>query len=318
MSVIMVVMKSKFKALVFSAVVAALFVVGGAVAAPKFGGRESMNGYSLEQFGDFIKDWHFVTVRFRTDTGEMRLVYANDLAWKTLQAGLPEYPDGSAYVKIGIGTADDPAFTSSKVPSKARRYQVMVMDRKKHNADTAGWGYAIFDQTGKTFEDNPEEQIPACHACHAIVPERGYVFSQPMLLYTGVDMADNGSTAIPEGRIEFETVARSALSEKAQGLLPAQFAEVRLLKGELRDKMFQGTIGELRPTILKEVTASGMPTVYMNRKGDRFLVMYPDFANPCKAPDGSEGNHFGGGYTVNAQNGAAGGNIAPYDVCMKR
>jgi len=140
---------------------------------------DTMNGYSLQQFGDFQKNWHLVTVRFRQDTNEMRFTYANDLAWDTLKAGKVDFPNGAVFGKVGVMTKPDPAFVSSVVPGGARRIQFMVRDVKKHSRDD-GWGYALFDVQGKVFPDHGRQAVQACVACHHIVPDRGFVFSQLM------------------------------------------------------------------------------------------------------------------------------------------
>ena len=77
------------------------------------GGEAVFNGYTLKQFGDFVHNWHFVTVRFRRDSGEMRFAYANDIAWKALSEHSTDYPDGAVFAKIGVSTMEDPAFTDS-------------------------------------------------------------------------------------------------------------------------------------------------------------------------------------------------------------
>lgn len=47
---------------------------------------KAMNGISLEQYRDFWQSWHLVTVRYRSDVGEQRFVYANDLAYEGLKS----------------------------------------------------------------------------------------------------------------------------------------------------------------------------------------------------------------------------------------
>ena len=153
-------------------------------APPPVASSDTMNGYALKDYDGFWKDpanWHFVTVRFRKDTGEMRLTYANDIAWKALLAGGRQYPDGAVFGKIGLLTRDDPSFTSSAVPVGARRYQLMVRDAKKWQ-ETNGWGYALFDGAGKAVAEDQDIASMACYACHALVPERGDVFSEPFQL----------------------------------------------------------------------------------------------------------------------------------------
>jgi hypothetical protein len=267
-----------------------------AAVAPVYEGKPVMNGYSLDQFRDFIRTWHFVTVRYRKDTGEMRLTYANDKAWEALQAGGKHYPDGAVFAKIGIMTGEDPAFTSSVVPLGAKRYQLMVMDRKKHTS-TDGWGYALFDGNGKTFEQDPLEQTAACHACHKLVPERGYVFSQPMRLEIGVPAAD--APDVPGDRLTFVTRPVKGLPAKVRQRIAEQVSEVRVVEGDLAARLFQGTIDEIRPALAKEALGSGLPALLINAKGDRFsMAVAKREAPPCELPDGKDGVEMLTVYTI--------------------
>jgi cytochrome P460 len=263
-----------------------------------FAGKGMMNGYSLSQFPDFIKKFHFVTVRYRKDTGEMRFTYANDAAWKTLLAGGAKYPDGAVFAKIGIATEEDPGFTSSAVPSGAKRYQLMVMDRKK-NAATDGWGYALFDVNGKTFEQNPAEQTPACHACHKLVPERDYVFSQPMQLAVGLAAAQAGAPSfVPPSRVIFVTKPARALPSKVKEALPPGFKEVRAIEGEMTAHMFQGTVDEIRPTLTQETLRSKLPALLISDSGAQFSMVAIKKDTPCDLPDGNKGVEMIGTYTI--------------------
>lgn len=143
-----------------------------------FAGKDSMNDIAFKDFESFSKDWHLVTIRFRKDSLELRLTYANELAKKTMTANSIHYPDGAAFAKTAFGTGVDEQFISSVVPQKVRRYQIMVKDRNKY-ATTGGWGYALFDPSGKTFPEEPVATAQSCYACHALVKDRGDVFSRP-------------------------------------------------------------------------------------------------------------------------------------------
>src|SRR4051812_14748421 len=94
---------------------------------------KTINGYSLDQFPNFQRDWHFVTVRYRKDTGELRLIYANDLAYETLLKQPVDYPDGAIFGKIAFQTGEDPDFPSSAIPYGIKRYQFMVRNKAKHS-----------------------------------------------------------------------------------------------------------------------------------------------------------------------------------------
>jgi len=238
-------------------------------------------------------------VRYRKDTREMRLTYANDIAWKALLAGGKTYPDGAVFAKIGVMTQEDPSFTSSAVPMGAKRYQLMVMDHRKHAA-TDGWGYALFDGKGVTFEQNPEEQTSGCHACHQLVTDRGYVFSQPMRLEISMPAAMSiPESQIPATRVTFSTKKVVDLPPKLKKVIPEVFKEVRLMEGDLAKRMFQGTIDEIRPTLTKEALASHLPAILVNDAGTRFsLAVAREKASSCTLDSGAKGIEILAIYTI--------------------
>ncbi len=232
-----------------------------------------MNGYRLEQFGDFQK-WHLVTVRYRRDTDEMRFTYANDLAWETLQKGKTDFPDGAIFAKTGIATQEDPEFTSSAVPSGAIRYQFMVMDKKKH-PDQAGWGYALFDAGGHTFPDKPEAQIGACHACHEIAKDRGYVFSQLMKRDQPKTINSGARDIQPSVTVTFSISRAENLPVFARQSLAQQTGDVYLVQGAMQSQFFQGTFNEIRPSLIKQSLATNHPAGLMSKDGRRFTFVWP-------------------------------------------
>jgi hypothetical protein len=263
-----------------------------------YGGQPEMNGYSLSRFPDFIHKWHFVTVRYRKDTTEMRLTYANDKAWEALQAGGTEYPDGAVFAKIGIMTQEDPGFTSSVVPSGAKRYQLMVMDHKKH-AETDGWGYALFNTGGLTFEQDPKEQTAACHACHKLVPQRAYVFSQPMRLEIGVPAGVDVAKEDPLAKIKFTTKPVKELPVKVRTAIPLVFSNARVIDHEIAKHMIQGTLDEIRPTLGKEALRAQLPAVLMNDAGTRFSLVVANVKGPgCTLGNGKPGVEMLAVYTI--------------------
>ncbi|MDE1153356.1 MAG: cytochrome P460 family protein [Micavibrio sp.] len=252
---------------------------------------DTMNGYSMAQFRDFEKNWHLVTTRFRKDTGEMRITYANDIAWAALQKHSADYPDGAVFAKIGLMTQDDPAFTSSAVPSGARRYQFMVRDHKKH-AETRGWGYAIFTPAGKpTYKKEDQDvQSLACSACHDLVSDRGYVFSQPMILAVAKEGDVMPAAPAPALQVSFTTDDGATLPQAAQKNLPANTAKVRRVHGPFEKHVFPGTMGEIRPTLIKEAITARLPAVLADDASALFAIAYinPDKAE-CTAAGGKKG-----------------------------
>jgi len=232
-----------------------------------------MNSYTLKHFGNFAKDWHLVTVRYRKDTSEMRFTYANDAAWKALQEKRTDYPDGAVFAKIGAMTQPDPGFTSSMVPSGTRRVQFMVRDRIKHKS-TDGWGYALFDSEGKIYPGDPKAASEACMACHRLVPERGQVFSQVMF------MENYAQTTT--ARLKFADIDVKTLPKALRAKLPGDVKKARELIGALKEKSFFGTLDEVQPFLTEESTKSGLPAVLLS--GRDFSAVIPQ-TKTCEHPE---------------------------------
>ena len=238
---------------------------------------ETMNGYRLKDFGKFDQEWHMVTVRYRKDSGELRFVYANDKAWTAINNHITDYPDGAIFAKIGARTKDDPAFLSSAIPEGSMRYQMMVKNKAKF-ASADGWGYALFDSNGKTFPEPPNTQIAACVACHRIVADRGFVFSQimrisPFTTQTPSELA----TQSRRSRVEFSTMPTDKLPIDIRQRLPKQNSEIRMITGELRENIFAGTMDELRPLLAKEARRAHLPTALLGRDMKQYIILIEDF-----------------------------------------
>jgi hypothetical protein len=235
-----------------------------------------MSGIPFSKYAGFENKWRLVSVRFRKDTNEMRFIYANELAWKSLESGNGDYPDGAVLGKIGVATLPDPAFQTSAEPSGARRYQLMVRDKRRY-ASTGGWGYALFDSTGRNFPENPETQVAACFACHQIVPERGQVFVRPMHLSSRPE-----ATEAFANRLRFESRATEKLPSAMLRWVPSGSPEVRVIEGRLSKHLFQGTLDEIRPILAKEAVRSKSPAALISEDGQRFSLVFEDkVRNSC-------------------------------------
>lgn len=251
----------------------------------------TMNGISAEQFGDFVKDWKLVTVRYRKDTGEMRWTYANDSALKVLesQSGKVDYPDGAVFAKLGVMTQEDISFPSSAVPTGTRRVQFMVRDKKKY-ASTDGWGYALFDAQGKATDGDHNIASIACAACHRLVPQKGFVFSELMTL-----AAPKASAASWKTGLTFINVQRRELPRAVQGLLPKSVSSIRAISGSLTRDLFSGTLDEIRPLLSIESAKTQLPAALISESGKLFSLVVPQpEAKNC--PDGQ--TRMKGAHTV--------------------
>lgn len=240
--------------------------------ADAYSGKSEMHGHSFSEFKDFHRKWKQVTVRYRLDSHEMRFIYANDIAWRALTSGKRDYPDGAVFGKIGYISEEDKAFPSSIVPSGAKRFQFMVRDRKRF-AETDGWGYLLFNGKGLTFPGNPVEAAKACAACHRIVPDRGYVFAEPVndepfVLKSAKQDAKPASAE--SMRVRFEDLGTESLPSELRRLLPDGTTGVRSVTGEMRKNLFEGTLNEIRPSLTKEALSSGKPAVLLSESGSLY------------------------------------------------
>lgn len=266
-----------------------------AFAADQFSGRDQMNGISFKDYKDFTEKWKLVTIRFRKDTGEMRLTYANDLAFKTLESGAINYPDGAIFAKTGIYTHTDPQFESSVVPTGIRRYQFMVKNKETYKSSN-GWGYGLFDPQGKTFEEDPVTTQQACFACHTMVENRGDVFSQLFNFNkSGVVNFHNGD--LPQSRITFDWKKTKELPLTLQKLIPKQYLQVRIVTNSiLRKNIFQGTLDEVKPLLEAEVRKSKYAAIFASEDFKKFTLVYSSASDKCM------GLHLMVSHTTNLEN----------------
>lgn len=239
-----------------------------------------MNGIKFDDYKDFTKKWHLVTVRFRQDTKEMRMTYANDIAWKAMQQAKPVYPDGAVFGKVGLITDKDPAFPSSEVPSGAKRFQLMVYNKKKFK-DTQGWGYALFDERGQLFNEDPKTQTAACAACHAIVPDRGYVFSRPMNVDFGANRLDPVRLAA-DPTLKFEIKPMSLFSKTFRSMIPGEITSVASLEGPVKKSSFSGTLDEIVPFLIQGLKNEGKTTTLYSDEQNFTIVTTAPPGQKCE------------------------------------
>jgi hypothetical protein len=245
----------------------------------KYGGLATMNGITFADHAEFPRKWKLVTIRFRKDTGEMRLTYANDSAWATLSKGAINYPDGAVFAKTGIHTGVDDQFPSSIVPKGIRRYQLMVKNRKAYAA-SGGWGYGLFDAEGKTFPEEPQAAQQACYACHTIVENRGDVFSVPFS-FTEDARFPTVPTALG-ARPRFVWKRPADLPAALKAAVPLSMKRVRWLDhAKLRQHVFPGTLDELRPILEQEARVHNAPAVFVAGDDKRFVGVVPTRTAEC-------------------------------------
>lgn len=244
----------------------------------KFDGEGRMNGIEFKKYRNFPSEWQLVTVRFRHDSSEMRFTYANKIAYRHLISGkTTPYPKGSLFGKVSFVTAKDPRFSSSEVPAGSKRYQFMLKDPELYKK-TDGWGYALFDSAGVTFNENPVEKTMACHACHTIVKQADFVFSEPMNFNAAKKLAPMDSAS----PLRWFPIARTKLPPGAQQMSETAKIEIDQLDPNLITKFFSGTLDEIIPTLLAHTQSKQRGAIYVGNS-DNFSLVMPSPKAQCQS-----------------------------------
>jgi hypothetical protein len=201
------------------------------------------------------------------------------LAWSALSKLKPEFPDGAVFGKIALTTESDPSFTSSKVPSGARRFQFMVKDKKKYK-DSEGWGFALFNDKGGLFEDDTTIATQSCVACHRIIPQFGFVFSRPAAITFGAIQNLDSKTASIDKQIVFTKVSIKSVAKSLKTIFGAHFNDAFSMHGDLQKTSFSGTLDEVVP-LLKEKAKREVAPAFLFIDEKNFSAVIPKSGVKC-------------------------------------
>jgi hypothetical protein len=144
------------------------------------------NGLAFSEFKGY-ESWQ--TVSISQSEKLMAVILADPVMIKAYQSGIPgngqPFPDGSKMAKIHWTPKKLETLPTATVPARLHDVDFMVKDSKRF-ADSGGWGWAAFkyDAASDTFmpftlaDQPPQGNDAKCGlACHTIVKNRDYVFS---------------------------------------------------------------------------------------------------------------------------------------------
>jgi Cytochrome P460 len=181
----------KAKSLLFGASISialATLAAGAALSAQDRYTLKVPGGLALAEFRGYL-GWQPIALS-RNGT-KVALILGNRAMIDAFKAGIPgngqPFPDGAKMAKIHWEAIEAKAYPGAPtVPGTLHDTDFMVKDSKRF-ADSGGWGYAEFeyDDASGTFRpgnltDKPAQGNDAkCGAaCHTIVKNRDYVFTQ--------------------------------------------------------------------------------------------------------------------------------------------
>jgi len=143
-------------------------------------------GLAFSEFRGY-EAWQVVSIS--QDGPAVAAILANPVMIKAYMDGVPgngkPFPDGSKMAKIHWAPKKMEVFPAATVPGTMANVDFMVKDGKRF-ADSAGWGWAVFDYnaasdtfTPGTMAGKPPQGNDAkCGlACHTMVKARDYVFT---------------------------------------------------------------------------------------------------------------------------------------------
>jgi len=144
-------------------------------------------GLAMSEFRGY-EGWQ--TISISRNEKVMAVILGNPVMIEAYQAGIPAngkpVPDGAKMAKIHWIPKKSQLFPDATVPGELLNVDFMVKDSKRF-ADSAGWGWAVFDYnaasntfTPGTLSGTPPQGNDAkCGlACHTLAKTRDYVFTE--------------------------------------------------------------------------------------------------------------------------------------------
>src|SRR3954469_14180593 len=168
-----------------------LAVLGGRVITAQDAGEAKYavqvpGGLAFSEFRGY-EGWQTVSI---SQGEKLAVILANPVMIEAYKAGIPDngkpFPDGAKMAKIHWTPKKQANFPTAMVPASLHDVDFMVKDSKRF-ADSAGWGWAVFEydaatdtfKPGTTASMPPQGNDAKCGlACHTVVKSRDYVFTE--------------------------------------------------------------------------------------------------------------------------------------------
>ena len=166
----------------------AVFATGVAISAQDKYTVQVPGGLAFSEFRGY-EDWAVIAIS--ENGGKMAAILGNPAMIDAYKDGVPgngkPFPDGARMAKIHWTPKKQEAYPGEPmVPDTQHDVDFMVKDSKRF-ADSGGWGYGAFEydtmsaafRPSNTADEPPQEHDAKCgYACHTIVQNRDYVFTE--------------------------------------------------------------------------------------------------------------------------------------------
>jgi hypothetical protein len=144
-------------------------------------------GLAMSEFSGY-EGWQAISIS--RNERVVAMILGNPVMIEAYQAGIPAngqpVPDGAKMAKIHWAPKKSQFFPDATVPGELLNVDFMVKDSKRF-ADSAGWGWAVFDYnaTSNSFTPGtlsgtpPQGNDAKCGlGCHTLAKTRDYVFTE--------------------------------------------------------------------------------------------------------------------------------------------
>jgi len=180
-------MKSKRTPAIVTTTVVLTVLGGVAVLAQDRYTLKIPDGLAFSEFRGY-ETWQVVSVSHPAAASEMtgdevlNVIVANPVMIDAYVSGIPgngkPFPDGAKTVKIQyIPKKSAEAPSTVAIPDRLRNVAFMAKDSKRF-ANSAGWGYGVFNFDSVSDRFTPEGTGASCGVgCHARVKTKDYVFT---------------------------------------------------------------------------------------------------------------------------------------------
>ncbi|QWF72568.1 cytochrome P460 family protein [Methylomonas paludis] len=125
------------------------------------------------------KDWRVLGVSHRLDKKYVRAILGNDIAINAARSGKTQpWPDGTVIAKLSWKEQTHPRWPQAVIPGEFAGAEAIIKDSKKY-PETGGWAFGHWE--GGNLVINDKEKTATCFACHTIMKDHDYVFTEPAL-----------------------------------------------------------------------------------------------------------------------------------------
>ena len=138
-----------------------------------------------------IPNWKFISVHYRQNANQVRVVVGNDIAVDAARSGETNpWPEGAQFADLVFAAQRGDAWVNMQGTGSFTALAFMEKDSSAYPAENGGWGYGIWRtsnlEPAADVNAPPANGSETCAQCHnRVVSGNDYVFTKPGPLPSG-------------------------------------------------------------------------------------------------------------------------------------